>query len=647
MTEAEVRDLFVQTLNSDKPNAWAVDFRFVGDAIDSLDQAAVAAGHASVDEQIAVLESLSQIGRFAELNNTLGHDTGEQLVRKLGKMLQRVVPQTNAVARHANNMFAVALDISDPAEIELAVARLQALFEKPINLAGLAIDVTVTIGEARFPDQGVTARTLMQHADTEISRSQAVYRSQIGSVESDQVAAYMNGAAVATWSYDCGGAADVRFRVNVDTGHASRGYPAVTGFSAHLEAGITPVVVQRVNRLLVGTGVEVKWYFRTNDVRVHVGRGWHALPLDLLVTRDPAAPMEWTVVAQDPTGKVVASTGPRAAKVAKAVKVAPVKVAPAPAPAPVRAPTPVPMTLPVREVVAEPAPAAVTVPALPEPAPAPVKVAPAPRTAPTGLFRFPALTEAGEVVIKPDTAQHLDLLWGMHTAGKRQVIALVGPTGTGKTSLAYRLAARHGVGVMVFDAAGAREFSDWVGTTHLRDGRTEFLPSGFLTAIDADGPFGGQPRIVVIDEVNRAESSGALNALIPVLHGFGSLYVPEMGRSVNVDPTVMVVLTANRGTAYAGTVGMDLALQDRVTAWLRLDYLEEKDERALLMSRTGIDEAQATRLTAAAVRIRDAAGRGLGEQRRPGLARPLVLRLRGVVLRVPVRMRLHVVGRAR
>ncbi len=268
------------------------------------------------------------------------------------------------------------------------------------------------------------------------------------------------------------------------------------------------------------------------------------------------------------------------------------------------------MTLPVREVVAEPAPAAVTVPALPEPAPAPVKVAPAPRTAPTGLFRFPALTEAGEVVIKPDTAQHLDLLWGMHTAGKRQVIALVGPTGTGKTSLAYRLAARHGVGVMVFDAAGAREFSDWVGTTHLRDGRTEFLPSGFLTAIDADGPFGGQPRIVVIDEVNRAESSGALNALIPVLHGFGSLYVPEMGRSVNVDPTVMVVLTANRGTAYAGTVGMDLALQDRVTAWLRLDYLEEKDERALLMSRTGIDEAQATRLTAAAVRIRDAAGRG-------------------------------------
>ncbi|MGZ5989165.1 MAG: putative bifunctional diguanylate cyclase/phosphodiesterase [Rhizomicrobium sp.] len=124
---------------------------------------------------------LLQIGRFAELNNTLGHDTGEQLVRKVGKMLQRVVPQTNAVARHANNMFALVLDISTAAEIELSVARLLALFEKPINLAGLAIDVSATIGEARFPEHGATARTLLQHADTAIfeakrsGRDYAVY----------------------------------------------------------------------------------------------------------------------------------------------------------------------------------------------------------------------------------------------------------------------------------------------------------------------------------------------------------------------------------------------------------------------------------------------------------------------------------------
>jgi diguanylate cyclase (GGDEF)-like protein len=128
---------------------------------------------------------LLQIGRFSELNNTLGHDTGEQLVRKVGKMLQRLVPQTNAVARHANNMYALVLDISEPAEVEATVERMRDLFDKPLTLAGLAIDVTATIGEARFPEHGTTARTLLQHADTAIfeakrsGRDYAVYESDL------------------------------------------------------------------------------------------------------------------------------------------------------------------------------------------------------------------------------------------------------------------------------------------------------------------------------------------------------------------------------------------------------------------------------------------------------------------------------------
>ncbi len=111
---------------------------------------------------------LVQIGRFSELNNTLGHDTGEQLIRKVGKNLQRLVPQTNAVARHANNMFALVLDIAEGAEVQAAVRRVLDLFEKPFTLSGLAIDITAVVGEAHYPEHGATARMLMQHADTAI-----------------------------------------------------------------------------------------------------------------------------------------------------------------------------------------------------------------------------------------------------------------------------------------------------------------------------------------------------------------------------------------------------------------------------------------------------------------------------------------------
>ncbi|MBX7200898.1 MAG: EAL domain-containing protein [Rhodospirillaceae bacterium] len=111
---------------------------------------------------------LVQIGRFSELNNTLGHDTGEQLIRKVAKNLQRLVPQTNAVARHSNNMFALVLDISDGREVQAAVTRILDLFDKPFTLAGLAIDITAVVGEARHPEHGTTARALIQHADTAI-----------------------------------------------------------------------------------------------------------------------------------------------------------------------------------------------------------------------------------------------------------------------------------------------------------------------------------------------------------------------------------------------------------------------------------------------------------------------------------------------
>ena len=220
------------------------------------------------------------------------------------------------------------------------------------------------------------------------------------------------------------------------------------------------------------------------------------------------------------------------------------------------------------------------------------------------------LTKKSEVRVKTDMKEDLDAVWATHVSGEREVLAIIGPTGTGKTSLAYNLAAIHGIPVMTFDAVGAREFSDWVGTTHLRGDRTEFVPSGFLTAIDADGPYGGIPRMLLIDEVNRAESSGALNALIPILHGFASLYVPELGRGVSIDPTVMIVLTANRGSQYSGTVGLDLAFVDRVTSWAKLDYLESSEEESLVIERTGLEQDKARRLCMAVQKVRDAAGRG-------------------------------------
>lgn len=119
---------------------------------------------------------LIQLGRFSEINSTLGHDTGEQLIRKVGKSLTQIVPDPNAVARHANNMFAMVLDHGDDVRVAQTVQRILALFDDAISIAGFNIDVTPTIGEARYPEHGTTARTLMQHADTAIFEAKRLGR---------------------------------------------------------------------------------------------------------------------------------------------------------------------------------------------------------------------------------------------------------------------------------------------------------------------------------------------------------------------------------------------------------------------------------------------------------------------------------------
>jgi hypothetical protein len=230
----------------------------------------------------------------------------------------------------------------------------------------------------------------------------------------------------------------------------------------------------------------------------------------------------------------------------------------------------------------------------------------------TGIFTWP--TEGSNIVVAPGTMEDLDKVWAMHIGGQKQVVAFVGPAGTGKTSIAYDLAAKHKVPVAKVDAAGAVTFADWVGfqSASERNGATvtEWSPSGFIQAVRADGPMAGKPRIVVIDEVNRAESTGALNALLPVCDHIGSLYVPDALRAIPIDPAVLIVFTANIGGAYTGTVGMDAALEDRVTHWVEMLFPKEQVEVDLVVERTGLDAVRALKLVQAASQVRAIADRG-------------------------------------
>jgi diguanylate cyclase (GGDEF)-like protein len=115
---------------------------------------------------------LVQIGRFSEINNTFGHDVGEELIRELGDVLKGIVKQNDIVARLQSNMFALLLPGAGISQTNPIVQRILDTIEEPIAVAGNAIDVSAWIGEAVYPDHGITAKTLLQHADTAIYEAQ-------------------------------------------------------------------------------------------------------------------------------------------------------------------------------------------------------------------------------------------------------------------------------------------------------------------------------------------------------------------------------------------------------------------------------------------------------------------------------------------
>lgn len=245
-------------------------------------------------------------------------------------------------------------------------------------------------------------------------------------------------------------------------------------------------------------------------------------------------------------------------------------------------------------------------------APTPLKVATLPAGHP-GIFQMPKTN-----IVKLHTDQViLDDLSDAVTsflAGKRTAALLRGPSGAGKTLAAQTVALRNGLPFRKFDVAGMRDFGDWTGTVSLRETTsgivTDFSPSQFAEAIMVDGPYGGIPRLVLLDEITRAETAGSMNGLTAILDGTGTLYVPDARKSIHIDPMVMFVFTANIGASFTGTVELDEAIANRITHWVVVDYPSAAVEANILIEQGGLDKATADKVVAVATTIRAMAQRG-------------------------------------
>lgn len=106
------------------------------------------------------------LDRFKHINDSLGHNVGDLLLKEAARRMLVCVRESDTVARIGGDEFIVLLHEIDKKEDALMVAeKIRQSLAQPLNLAGNIIGISTSLGIAIYPEHGVNEEELINHAD--------------------------------------------------------------------------------------------------------------------------------------------------------------------------------------------------------------------------------------------------------------------------------------------------------------------------------------------------------------------------------------------------------------------------------------------------------------------------------------------------
>ncbi|MFT3814311.1 MAG: EAL domain-containing protein [Acidovorax sp.] len=117
---------------------------------------------------------LIDLDRFKDINDTLGHLAGDELLMEVARRASASVRRGDVVARFGGDEFLILLSGHDlRGEVSRIHQRLRSALAQPFCLAGSSVQVSATVGASVFPDDGVDFETLLQRADLAMYQGKA------------------------------------------------------------------------------------------------------------------------------------------------------------------------------------------------------------------------------------------------------------------------------------------------------------------------------------------------------------------------------------------------------------------------------------------------------------------------------------------
>lgn len=116
------------------------------------------------NRQLAVL--FLDLDRFKLINDTLGHDAGDELLKEVARRLKQAVRESDVVARLGGDEFVVLLpEQCDEDSLVIVAHRVLDSISRPYNLLGNDFRVTVSVGISRYPEDASDEQSLLKNAD--------------------------------------------------------------------------------------------------------------------------------------------------------------------------------------------------------------------------------------------------------------------------------------------------------------------------------------------------------------------------------------------------------------------------------------------------------------------------------------------------
>ena len=130
--------------------------------IDRLEQIISAA---SLEKNLIAVMILD-IDRFKDINDTLGHNTGDRVIRQVAYSLRKAIPEPNTVARLDGNEFAIVLEkVGTKENTRKLVHKIKEVLHAPMKMEGVRLNIEVSFGLTFYPDHGKSAQILIQRAE--------------------------------------------------------------------------------------------------------------------------------------------------------------------------------------------------------------------------------------------------------------------------------------------------------------------------------------------------------------------------------------------------------------------------------------------------------------------------------------------------